>query len=72
MDNILQIVQIIVAAILVTAILLQQRGTALGSGFGGEGGTFYSTRRGVEKWIYWATIVSAVLFLALAIANLII
>jgi preprotein translocase subunit SecG len=72
MNNILQITQIAVSIILVTTILLQQRGAALGSGFGGEGGTFYSTRRGIEKWIYWITIVSAVLFLALAIANLII
>jgi preprotein translocase subunit SecG len=72
MDNILQIAQTIVAAILIITIILQQRGAALGSGFGGEGGTFYSTRRGVEKWIYWTTITSAVLFLALAIANLII
>ncbi len=72
MDNILQIAQIAISIILIATILLQQRGAALGSGFGGEGGTFYSTRRGIEKWIYWTTVVSAVLFLALAIANLII
>lgn len=72
MDKLLQVSQLIVAVALVVVILLQQRGTALGSGFGGEGGTFYSTRRGAQKWIFGATIVFSVIFLALAIANLII
>jgi len=70
MNDILLIIQIIISAILITAILLQQRGAALGSGFGGEGGTFYSARRGLEKWIYWTTIVSAALFLVLSVLNL--
>lgn len=72
MENLLQIAQITVAVILIVLILLQQRGTALGSGFGGEGGSFYSTRRGMQKWIYWATIAAGALFLTLAVANLVI
>ena len=71
MQTIIQIVQIVVAIVLVVLILLQQRGTALGSSFGGEGGGFYSTRRGIQKKIYWATIVLGILFMALAILNLI-
>lgn len=71
MQTIIQIVQIVVAVVLVVLILLQQRGTALGSSFGGEGGGFYSTRRGIQKKIYWATIVLGILFMALAILNLI-
>jgi protein translocase SecG subunit len=43
MESILPIAQIIVAILLVIFILFQQRGTALGSAFGG-GGEFYSTR----------------------------
>lgn len=71
MQMILKIAQIIVAAALVALILLQQRGTALGSSFGGgEGGDFYSTRRGVQKKIYWATIVLGAAFIILAIVNL--
>ena len=69
MPSLLIIAQIAVSAILMTLILLQQRGTALGASFGGEGG-FYSTRRGVQKKMYWATIVSAALFIALAVLNL--
>lgn len=72
MQTTLSIAQIIVAILLIAFILLQQRGTALGSTFGGEGGGFYATRRGLQKKIFWAAIVCGILFIILAIANLII
>ncbi len=72
MYNILLIAQIVVAVLLIVFILLQQRGTALGSAFGGEGGGFYATRRGLQKKIFWATIICGVLFIVLALANLVI
>jgi protein translocase SecG subunit len=50
--TILFIIQIIVSVLLIIFILLQQRGTALGSAFGGET-SFYSTRRGIQQKIYW-------------------
>ena len=71
MKTFLPIVQIIVAACLIAFILLQQRGTALGSAFGGGGG-FYATRRGIQKKIFWATIIAGILFIVLATINLII
>ena len=52
-------------------ILLQQRGTALGSAFGG-GGEFYSTRRGIQKKLFWATIFLGAAFIFLALLNLIV
>lgn len=72
MEKIISIIQIIIAAILITSIMLQQRGTALGSSFGGEGGGFYSTRRGLQKKILWLTIISGALFIGLALVNLIV
>ena len=72
MKTILPFFQIIVAILLIVFILLQQRGTALGSAFGGEGGGFYATRRGIQKKIFWATIVCGVLFIGLALLNLIV
>ena len=69
MNQILTIIQIIVSALLVLLILLQQRGTALGSAFGGEGG-FYLKRRGFEKKIFGATVALATLFIVLSIINL--
>ena len=70
MKQFLPIAQIVVAVLLIVFILLQQRGTALGSAFGGEGG-FYATRRGIQKKIFWATIVFGVLFVVLAFLNLV-
>lgn len=69
MNSILTIAQIVVTIILVILILLQQRGTALGSAFGG-GGEFYTTRRGIQKKIFLGTIVSGIAFIALALLNL--
>ena len=72
MATYLPFLQIIVSILLIICILLQQRGTALGSAFGGEGGSFYGTRRGIQKTIFYATIVLGALFIVLAILNLLI
>lgn len=65
------IIQIFVSITLVILIVLQQRGTALGSAFGG-GGDFYASRRGLQKKIFYATIGLAAIFILLGILNLII
>ncbi len=70
MNNNLLIAQSIVSILIVIAILLQQRGTALGSAFGG-GGEVYSTRRGIQKNLLWATIVLTIAFLTLTVLNLV-
>lgn len=64
------IAQIIISILLIVFILLQQRGTALGSAFGGGGEGFYATRRGVQKKIFWAAIIFGILFILLALLNL--
>ncbi|OGL95425.1 preprotein translocase subunit SecG [Candidatus Uhrbacteria bacterium RIFOXYB12_FULL_58_10] len=68
LNNILSIVQVVLAALLVASILLQARGTGLGSSFGGEGNV-YRTKRGVEKRLFQATIVLAILFFGVSLAN---
>lgn len=70
MREILPLVQILISIALVILILLQQRGQALGAAFGGEGG-FYATKRGIQKKIFWATVVLGSLFIVLAILNFI-
>ncbi|HHE76510.1 MAG TPA: preprotein translocase subunit SecG [Candidatus Parcubacteria bacterium] len=70
MKNILIISQLIVSVVVIILILLQQRGTALGSAFGGGGESLYSTRRGLEKKIYWSTIIFGAIFIILAALNL--
>jgi preprotein translocase subunit SecG len=71
MKTYLNIAQIAVSVLLVTAILLQARGTGLGASFGGEGNV-YRTKRGVEKVLFRSTIAFAVIFLGLALATVIV
>lgn len=71
MQTTLNIVQIVISILLIAAILLQQKGVGLGAAFGGSSNV-YSTKRGVDKILFRATIVLAVLFFATAAANLLI
>lgn len=68
----LSIIQIIVAVLLVAAILLQQRGGGLGGLFGGESGGSYATKRGLQQKLHWATVTLGILFVGLALLNLVI
>jgi protein translocase SecG subunit len=70
MKNFLPIIQIVISILLIATILFQQRGTALGSAFGGEGGGFYSTRRGFQKKIFISSIALGSLFVIFAFLNL--
>lgn len=68
--TILTAIQIGSAVLLIVAVLLQQRGEGLSGGLVGSA-LEYSTKRGVEKWVFWATIVLAILFFGASIARLI-
>jgi len=62
----LKIIQVIIAILLMVAILMQNRGAGLGGVFGGTGGV-YMTKRGLEKKLYIATIVLAIIFILLSL-----
>ena len=70
-DLILSWVMIVSASLTILMILLQSRGATLGAGFGSSGELFTS-RRGIEKNLYDATIIMAVIFVLSIIAGLII
>lgn len=57
----LQTTTLISAILTILLILLQQRGASLGAGFGSSG-ELYTTRRGLEKSLFVATIIFAVIF----------
>ncbi len=62
----LTVLDIVVAVLLITVILLQMQGSGLSSSFGG-GGEFYRSRRSVEKLLLRITILLAVIFAVLSI-----
>jgi protein translocase SecG subunit len=71
MTSFLQVTQIVAGVLLVLSVLLQHRGTGLGGAFGGEGMS-YRSRRGIEKVLLRATVLTAVVFLISVIAQLLI
>jgi len=62
------LIQIILSVALIVIIVLQARGSGLGSVFGGDS-SIYKTRRGVEKTLYQATIGLAIAFFVVSIVN---
>lgn len=68
--NLLKIGQLIIAILLIVVILLQSKGSGLSGVFGGSGNVFM-TKRGFEKKLFVATIILAVSFFAISLANFI-
>jgi preprotein translocase subunit SecG len=72
MSNVITIVQIVLAVILMALILIQNREAGVGGIFGGTGGdsgNAFRTKRGMEKTIFILTIIFAILFLGISLAN---
>lgn len=62
------IAQIIVAISLIISILLQNRGSGLSAAFGGSFGG-YHTKRGMEKFLFYGSVILAVAFVVLAVVS---
>jgi len=58
--------QVITSVFLIAAILLQSQGSGLGATWGG-GGETYHTRRGLEKVLFYLTIVGVAFFVVAAL-----
>jgi len=71
MQQVLNLIQIILGVLLIIVILLQSKGTGLGSTFGGELG-MYRTKRGAEKLLFRLTIVLTVLFVLASVLGLVV
>lgn len=67
----LTIAQILVSLLIIFLVLIQERSAGAGGLFGGAGGEFYQKRRGFEKIIFLATIISLAVFASLSISSLI-
>ena len=66
---ILQFLNILVMVVLIIVIALQNKSSGLSNVFGGAG-DIVQTRRGFEKWLFYATIVLGIIFLGLNIGFL--
>jgi protein translocase SecG subunit len=66
---IFRFINILVMVILIIIIALQNKSAGLSNVFGG-GGNIVQTRRGFEKWLFYATIVLGIIFMAINIGFL--
>ena len=65
-----QIALIITSLALIASIVLQNKGVGLGGLTGQDAGSVFSARRGMEKTLFWITIVLAIVFVALVIVTI--
>lgn len=63
-------IQIALSIILVTAVLLQRRGSSIGGAFGGDNfSAAFHKRRGSELFLFKVSVVTAVLFVLSTLLN---
>ncbi|MFN2126779.1 MAG: preprotein translocase subunit SecG [Anaerolineales bacterium] len=72
MDTYLYIALIITSIALVLSVILQSKGAGLGGLTGADMGGVFTARRGIEKTLFYVTIVLSVLFFLLCITTVII
>ncbi len=71
--TVLPYVQIVLSVLLMVCVLLQRTGASLGGAFGADNfSSGFHTRRGLEKTLFRATIVLAILFALSALLHLLI
>ena len=65
-------IQVLLAVLLIASILLQQTGASLGGAFGGDNFTAgYHTRRGSERFLFWASVILGTLLALSSLAALV-
>lgn len=69
METFLDISLIITAIALIASVILQSKGAGLGGLTGGDTGGVFTARRGVEKVLFWVTIVLSAVFFLLNLAT---
>lgn len=69
MKPVIALIQIILGVILILVIIIQQKGTGLGTAFGGDL-SFYRTKRGAEKLLFYLTIILSSVFILLSLLGL--
>ncbi len=67
----LNVIQIVIAILLILVIMFQVRGGGIGGIFG-QAESVYRTKRGVEKWLFWTTIILSAIFVILALISFVV
>lgn len=71
LQGVLPYAQIALSILLIVAIVLQRTGASLGGAFGADNfSSGFHTRRGLERTLFYATIILGILFALSALINL--
>ncbi len=63
LHGVIPYIQIFLSVALIACVLLRQTGASVGGAFGGDNfSATYNTRRGMEKYLFYATIVLGIMF----------
>jgi len=68
----LNIALIIISVLLILSVIIQSKGAGLGGLTGADTGSIFTARRGIERTLFWVTIILSVVFFALVITLLLI
>jgi preprotein translocase subunit SecG len=68
----LNIALIIISVLLILSVILQSKGAGLGGLTGADTGSIFTARRGVERTLFWITIILSVVFFLLVLTLLLI
>jgi len=72
MTRFLDIALIITSVGLIASVILQSKGAGLGGLTGADTGGVFTARRGIERVLFWMTIMLSVIFFGLVLATIII
>ncbi len=67
MIKFLDIALIITSVVLIISVVLQSKGAGLGGLTGSDASSVFTARRGIERVLFWVTIVLSVIFFVLAL-----
>lgn len=68
----LNIALIIISVLLILSVILQSKGAGLGGLTGADAGSVFTARRGVERTLFWTTIILSAVFFILVLTILLI
>jgi preprotein translocase subunit SecG len=63
---------IITSVLLILSVILQSKGAGLGGLTGADAGSVFTARRGVERTLFWTTIILSAVFFVLILTLLIV
>lgn len=68
----LNIALIIISVLLILGVILQSKGAGLGGLTGADTGSIFTARRGIERTLFWITIILSVIFFVLVLTLLLV